>query len=74
MGQDWTDKIGDWGQKMQDEGSWQAIRGRIREQWGEVSDQDLEESRGNWDQLVGKIKEKTGASTEEVESKLKQMS
>lgn len=66
----WTDSLGDWGQKMQDEGTWQTIRGRIREQWGEVSDQDLEESRGNMDQLIGKIKEKTGASTEEIQQKL----
>jgi uncharacterized protein YjbJ (UPF0337 family) len=56
--------------KMRLEGKWQNAKGRIREAWGDLTDDELEQTHGNWDQLVGKIKEKTGETTESIEDRI----
>ncbi|MCA1734821.1 MAG: CsbD family protein [Actinobacteria bacterium] len=56
--------------RLLDEGRWQQVRGKIRETWGDVTDDDLDQNKGNWDQLVGKIKERTGEAGDAVEKKL----
>jgi uncharacterized protein YjbJ (UPF0337 family) len=62
----------DWSERLADEGRWQQARGRIRETWGDLTDQELEQGRGSWDRLVGTIKEKTGETTERVEETLRE--
>src|SRR5512143_534885 len=49
------------------EGSWMQMRGRIREQWGKLTDDDLDVIAGKRDQLVGKIKDLYGKTAEEVD-------
>jgi uncharacterized protein YjbJ (UPF0337 family) len=44
-------------------GKWKQLRGHIRSQWGELTDDDLDRAGGNFDILVGKIQEKYGASS-----------
>jgi MFS family permease len=56
--------------KLQLEGKWDQTRGRVKEAWGVLSDDDLDRTEGKWDQLVGTIKEKTGESTSAIERKL----
>jgi uncharacterized protein YjbJ (UPF0337 family) len=58
--------------QMIDEGRWQRVRGKIRETWGDITDDEIDQSRGNWDQLVGRIKEKTGEAGDAVERKLRE--
>ena len=52
------------------EGKWDQVRGRIRTQWGKLTDDDLEKSEGRRERIVGKIRERYGAAKEEVENKL----
>ena len=59
----------DTSQRLQNEGKWQQFKGKAREEWGELTDQELEEARGNWDQFVGTVKEKTGETAENIERK-----
>jgi uncharacterized protein YjbJ (UPF0337 family) len=59
--------------RMRFEGRWDQMRGRVKEAWGSLSDDDLDRSEGRWDQLVGTIKEKTGESMETIERKLADM-
>lgn len=54
-------------------GKWDQIKGRVKETWGEVTDDDLQQAEGNWDQLVGRIKERTGESREAIEAKLQDL-
>jgi uncharacterized protein YjbJ (UPF0337 family) len=65
---DWSDM----NDRLMDEGRWQQVRGKIRETWGDVTDDDIDQSRGNWDQLVGRIKEKSGEAGDTVERKLRE--
>ena len=59
--------------RLEMEGRWDQVRGRVKESWGVLSDDDLDRTEGKWDRLVGLIKEKTGESTSAVESKLRDL-
>jgi uncharacterized protein YjbJ (UPF0337 family) len=59
--------------RLEMEGKWDQVRGRVKESWGVLTDDDLDRTEGKWDRLVGLIKEKTGESTSAVESKLREL-
>jgi len=42
------------------EGNWKQFTGRVKEQWGKLTDDDLEVVAGRRDQLAGKIQERYG--------------
>lgn len=54
-------------------GKWKQIRGEIKQQWGKLTDDELDQVEGSYDILVGKIQEKYGQSREEVERSLDEM-
>ena len=49
------------------QGQWNQVRGKVREKWGQLSDDDLTIQGGNVDQLIGKIQQKTGEGREAIE-------
>jgi uncharacterized protein YjbJ (UPF0337 family) len=49
------------------EGNWKKVKGTVREQWGQLSDDHLERIAGKRDQLVGSIQESYGIAREEAE-------
>lgn len=53
-------------------GRWKQVRGRIREQWGELTESDLDQIAGQRDQLIGLLQEKYDltreAATEQLDS------
>lgn len=55
------------------EGNWEQMRGRVREAWGSLTDDDVARSEGKWDQLVGTIRERTGESLDTIERKLNEL-
>ena len=59
--------------KMQLEGKWDQSKGRIKEAWGSLTDDDLDKTEGKWDRVVGTIKEKTGETAEANEKKLNEI-
>ena len=48
-------------------GNWQMVKGKVREKWGKLTDQDLEVIAGKRDQLVGKLRERYGHAQAEAE-------
>jgi uncharacterized protein YjbJ (UPF0337 family) len=65
--------MGDDGDRLQLEGKWDQVRGRVKEAWGVLTDDDVDRAEGKWDRLVGVVKEKTGETTENVERKLRDL-
>lgn len=53
------------------EGNWLQLKGKAKEQWGELTDDDLDVIAGRRDQLVGKIQERYGLAKEAVETQIK---
>lgn len=51
-------------------GRWEQLTGRVKEFWGDVTDNDLKRVEGKYDQLVGLIHERTGETREEIERRL----
>jgi uncharacterized protein YjbJ (UPF0337 family) len=51
-------------------GQWKQLRGRARERWGKLTDDDLERIKGDRDILLGKIQEYYGRSKEQAEDDL----
>jgi uncharacterized protein YjbJ (UPF0337 family) len=56
------------------EGNWNEIKGRIRQHWGKLTDNDLPQAQGNIDELVGIIQRRTGEAREAVEDYLESLS
>ncbi|MBW4962064.1 CsbD family protein [Sulfitobacter sp. CW3] len=51
-------------------GNWKQMTGKIKEEWGDLTDDDLTEAAGERDQLVGKIQAKYGIAKEEAEKQV----
>jgi uncharacterized protein YjbJ (UPF0337 family) len=52
------------------EGRWKQVRGKVKETWGTLTDDDLDKAEGNRDQLIGKIQEKTGQARQDIERQI----
>jgi uncharacterized protein YjbJ (UPF0337 family) len=48
-------------------GNWKQLKGKFREEWGDLTDNEYEEIAGNKDQLVGKLQERYGWTREEAD-------
>ncbi|MAQ37462.1 general stress protein CsbD [Thioclava sediminum] len=48
-------------------GSWKEMKGKARENWGELTDDELEEAAGHREQMVGLIQKKYGKTKEDAE-------
>ena len=49
------------------EGNWKQLKGKVREKWGELTDDEIDQIAGKRDILLGKIQEKYGIAQEEAE-------
>jgi len=47
-------------------GSWDVVKGKVKEQWGKLTDDDLREIDGRKDHLIGKLEWKYGQTKEET--------
>jgi len=52
------------------EGNWMQIKGKVKEQWGRLTDDDLDVIAGKRDQLAGKIRESYGVSKDEANAEI----
>ena len=53
------------------EGNWNQIKGKLKQEYGELTDDDLTYMEGREDELIGKIQEKAGKTKEEIAAKIK---
>jgi uncharacterized protein YjbJ (UPF0337 family) len=42
------------------EGSWKQVKGKAKEQWGRLTDDELDQAAGRREQLIGKVQDVTG--------------
>jgi uncharacterized protein YjbJ (UPF0337 family) len=48
------------------EGKWKQLKGKIKEQWGDLTDDEIDKLEGRKDRLVGALQERYGMSKEEA--------
>lgn len=53
--------------KDQVAGNWKQFKGKIKEQWGKLTDDDLTVLEGDREQLAGRIQERYGIAKEEAD-------
>jgi uncharacterized protein YjbJ (UPF0337 family) len=52
------------------EGKWKQLKGSAKQQWGKLTDDDLEKIAGKRDMLVGRIQERYGIEREEAQKRV----
>jgi len=53
------------------QGKWKQLRGRIRQKWGDLTDDDLDVIDGKRETLCGKIQERYGIAKEVAEKEVR---
>src|SRR5262245_989693 len=48
------------------EGNWKQFKGKVKEKWGDLTDDDLDKIAGRREQLEGKIQERYGLAKDQV--------
>ena len=56
------------------EGKWTQFKGKAKEKWGDITDDDLDKIAGKRDQLVGKLQEKYGYAKDQAEKEVGEFS
>lgn len=56
--------------KLKIEGNWDSLKGKLKEKYGELTDDDLVKTKGKTDQLVGLLEKKLGKSKEAISREL----
>ena len=51
-------------------GNWKQVKGKVKEQWGKLTDDDMTVIEGKRDQLVGKIQERYGYAKDQAEKEV----
>lgn len=60
--------------KLQIKGNWNVLKGKAKQAWADLTDDDLQYVEGQEDELVGRIQKRVGKSREEIEHRLHEWS
>jgi uncharacterized protein YjbJ (UPF0337 family) len=52
------------------EGNWKMFKGKVKEKWGKLTDDDLDRAAGQREQLVGRLQERYGWHKDQAETEL----
>ena len=55
-------------------GNWNQFKGKVKQRWGQLTDDELSEVEGNFDQLVGLVQQKTGEARQQIERAINELS
>lgn len=53
------------------EGKWRQFKGKIQTQWGDLTDDALDQANGNREQFLGILQEKYGFARDQAEDQLR---
>jgi uncharacterized protein YjbJ (UPF0337 family) len=54
------------------EGNWKQLKGKVKETWGNLTDDDLDVIAGKRDQLAGRLQERYGMAKEAAEKQIEE--
>ncbi|RZJ71316.1 MAG: CsbD family protein, partial [Flavobacterium sp.] len=52
--------------KLELKGKWNEIKGKVKQAYGDLTDDDLKHEEGQDDELLGKLQQKTGKGRDEL--------
>lgn len=53
-------------EELEIKGNWNVLKGKLKQKYGELSDDDLAYTKGQEDELIGKLQKKLGKTKEDV--------
>lgn len=53
-------------------GEWNQLKGKIKQEWADLTDDDLTHAEGSFDKLVGRIQERYGHAKDKVEQQVRE--
>ena len=59
--------------KLQFKGSWNEIKGKLKQQYGNLTDDDLVFAEGKDDELLGRLQKKLGKSKDDVRQMIQKL-
>lgn len=51
-------------------GKWNQVKGKFKQQYGDLTDDDVTFSEGKFDEMLGRIQEKTGKTKDELRDEI----
>jgi len=58
--------------KLQIKGDWNILKGKLKQKWADLTDDDLDFADGKKDELIGRIQKRTGQEREQIEKELEE--
>ena len=56
--------------KLTIEGNWNEIKGKLKQKYGELTDNDLTFAKGKEDEMYGRLQKKLGKSKDEIKKEI----
>jgi uncharacterized protein YjbJ (UPF0337 family) len=56
--------------KLSIEGNWNEIKGKLKQKYGDLTDDDLVFARGKEDEMYGRLQKKLGKTKEEIKREI----
>ncbi|MBE0544184.1 MAG: CsbD family protein [Verrucomicrobia bacterium] len=53
--------------KLEIKGDWNITKGKLKQKWAKLTDDDLQYADGKQDELIGRIQKRTGETREAIE-------
>jgi len=54
-------------------GNWKQVKGKIKEQWGKLTDDEIDQLEGKSDQLAGRLQERYGIARDDAEKQAREL-
>ena len=58
---------------LQIKGSWNAVKGKLKQKYGQLTDDDLAFAEGKEDELLGRLQQKVGKSKEDLRKEIERL-
>ena len=59
--------------KLTVEGNWNEIKGKLKQKYGDLTDNDLTFAEGKEDELYGRLQKKLGKTKDEIKSEIEKL-
>jgi uncharacterized protein YjbJ (UPF0337 family) len=59
--------------KLELKGSWNEVKGRLKQKYAQLTDDDLAFAEGKEDELLGRLQQKLGKSKEDLRSEIQDL-
>jgi uncharacterized protein YjbJ (UPF0337 family) len=59
--------------KLQMKGTWNEVKGKLKQKYGQLTDDDLTFADGKEDELLGRLQKRLGRTKDELRAEIEQM-